>query len=170
MLAKTAHNVMSEKVDVMETIKLLDSISILGDTSQDISFIRRQKVKPALNDRYAHLSDLDYTDCTSKYVFGYNLSKSLNKARTVTNLKNRIQPHHTDCTSKYPFGHDLSKSLNKERDMTNPKNLIQPDQKYYSPNNSNTSRKSGNSFLHKGNNNRHGPTKSGWGRKYEKIS
>ena len=126
-------------MDVKETIKIcLDAISLLGHTSQDISSMRRQKLKSAFNARYASLCELDYTDCTNKFLFGDDLSKSLNKARDITNLKRSIQPD-----KKYQSSNNS----------------------YYSSNNSNANRRPSNSFLYKGNNNQHGPPKRGWGKR-----
>ena len=63
----TTDNVISGTVNVKKTIK----ISYLGHTSQDIlSMWKKQKVKPA---RYDPLCELDYADCTGKYLFGDGL-------------------------------------------------------------------------------------------------
>ena len=68
----------------------LDAISLLGHVSQDLSLLRRQKLKPALHPKCAGLCDLEYTD--TKQLLGEDISKSLVKAKKVGGLRKHFQP------------------------------------------------------------------------------
>ena len=94
-ITQATANIISGKADIKDTIKLqLDAVSLLGHTNHDVSNMRRQKLKPALNSKYAPLCELDFTSdpTCNKFLYGEDITKSLNKAREITNLKKSIQP------------------------------------------------------------------------------
>ena len=68
----------------------LDAISLLSHVSQDLSSLRRQKLKPALHPKCGGLCGLEYTD--AKQLFGEDISKSFVKAKEVGGLRKQFQP------------------------------------------------------------------------------
>ena len=52
---------------------------LIGHTHQEISYIRRMRIKPSINSIYAPLCDLDYSDNHPEHLFGDNISKGLTK-------------------------------------------------------------------------------------------
>ena len=52
----------------------LDAVSLLGLVSQELSSVRRQKLKPALHSKCDGLCDLEYTD--TKQLFGEDIKFS----------------------------------------------------------------------------------------------
>ena len=54
---------------------LKDSLSLAGKTSQSLSKLRRQLIKPSLPSTFVKLADND--DDSAKFLFGDNISESL---------------------------------------------------------------------------------------------
>ena len=90
-LGRVTDGLLQANCNIKETIKRnLDAISLLGHVSQDLSSLRRQKLKPALHPKCAGLCDLEYTD--TKQLFEEDISKSLVKAKEVGGLRKQFQP------------------------------------------------------------------------------
>ena len=84
-LVRVTDDLLEANCNIKESVKRnLGEISLLGNVSQDLSSLRRQKLKPALHPRCAELCDLEYPD--TKQLFGEYISKSLVKAKEVEGL------------------------------------------------------------------------------------
>ena len=68
----------------------LDAISLMEHSLQDISTMRRQRIKLFLNRTCVSLSDLEYTD--TQQTFWEEINKSLNRAKDVGNLEKEMFP------------------------------------------------------------------------------
>ena len=85
-LFQVTTNLLQDKGETKAMIKNnLDAISLMGHSLQDISTMRRQKIKPFLNRTCASLCDLEYTD--TQQLFGEDINKSLNRAKDIGSLK-----------------------------------------------------------------------------------
>ena len=90
-LFQVTTNLLQDKGETKAMIKNnLDAISLMGHSLQDISTMRRQKIKPFLNRTCASLCDLEYTD--TQQLFGEDINKSLNRVKDVGNLKKQTFP------------------------------------------------------------------------------
>ena len=77
--------------NIKETIKRnLDAISPMGHVPQDLSLLKRQKLKPALHPKCAGLCDLECID--TKQLFEEDISKSFVKAKVMGGLHKQFQP------------------------------------------------------------------------------
>ena len=68
----------------------LDAISLMEHSLQDISTMRRQRIKLFLNRTCVSLSDLEYAD--TQQTFWEEINKSLNRAKDVRNLEKEMFP------------------------------------------------------------------------------
>ena len=98
---------------------------------QEISDIRRARIKPFLNSQYAQMCELEFEH--SKYLFGEDIAKNINKAKEMAKLK---------------------KNFTKEYYKTNNSNASY---NYSNSNYSNNRNRNNKSFLYKGRNTQHGP-------------
>ena len=74
----------------MESIKRnLDAISLLGYVSQDLSSLRRHKLKPTLHPKCVGICDVGYSD--TKQLFGEDINQSLVRAKEVGGLHKQFQ-------------------------------------------------------------------------------
>ena len=90
-LVQVTDNLLQDKRETKSLIKNnLHAISILGHSLQDISTMRRQKMKSFLNRTCSSLCDLEYTD--TQQLFGEHINKSLNRVKDVGNLKKQTFP------------------------------------------------------------------------------
>ena len=100
-LVRVTNGLLQANCNIKETIKRNPHvISLLGHVSQNISSVRRQKLKPVLHQTCAALCDLEYTD---KKILGEDISKKLVKAKEVQGLRKQFQPetYKNSCGSKY---------------------------------------------------------------------
>ena len=94
-------NLLQDKGETKAMIKNnLDAISLMGHSLQDISTMRRQRIKSFLNRTCASLCDLEYTD--TQQLFWEDINKSLNRAKDVGNLKKQMFPE-TSRSTKNSF-------------------------------------------------------------------
>ena len=90
-LVRVTDVLLQANCNIKETIKRnVDSVSLLGHVLQDLSLLRRQKLKPALHPKCAGLCDLECTD--TKQLFWEDISKSLVNAKEVGGLCKQFQP------------------------------------------------------------------------------
>ena len=90
-LVQVTDNLLQDKRETKSLIKNnLHAISLLGHSLQDISTMRRQKIKSFLNRTCSSLCDLEYTD--TQQHFGEDINKSLNRVKDVGNLKKQTFP------------------------------------------------------------------------------
>ena len=96
-LFQVTDNLLQDKGETKAMIKNnLDAVFLLGHPLQDISTMRRQKIKPFLDRTCASLCDLEYTD--TQQLFGEDINKSLNRAKDIGNLKKKMFPENSRCT------------------------------------------------------------------------
>ena len=94
----------SEKFDVKGLIETsLDAVAILGHTSNKLSTLRKENIRPLLIDDYKSLCKLDFTG--ADLLFGEDLSKSMTRAKemstiTIAVFKKPQQSFQSKSTSK----------------------------------------------------------------------
>ena len=77
----------SEKFDVKGLIETsLDAVAILGHTSNKLSTLRKENIRPLLSDDYKSLCKLDFTG--ADLLFGEDLSKSMTRAKEMSTITN----------------------------------------------------------------------------------
>ena len=101
----------------------LDAISVLAHVSEDLSSLRRQKLKPAQHPKCAELCDLEYAD--KKQLFGEDISKSLVKAKEVGGLRKECQPKGQSI--KIDSSNILQKILFSTRALTSTRDHHKPE-------------------------------------------
>ena len=79
----------SEKFDVKRLIEAsLDAVAILGHTSNKLSTLRKENIRPLLSDDYKSLCKLDFTG--ADLLFGEDLSKSMTHAKEMSTITKAV--------------------------------------------------------------------------------